>query len=1031
MSTFLHHLGYFCARFRFVVLGIWVLLAVGLLLCLSTFGAVTNNDLTLPGTGSQDATDLLAAEFPPQQNGGSPIVFHVDRGTLTDAANSTAIQDSVAAIAKVPHVYSAPDPTAQASLMSKDGETAFSSVLLDIGAADLTPEMAQRVVDAAAPATKAGIEVEAGGPIGSTLSPTDTGSSEAMGLFAAVVILTYTFGCLVALGRPIAMAVIGLTVALGIVGMVGHVVSIASAGPTLATMIGLGVGIDYALFLVTRHRDNLREGLPVEASVATAVATSGGAIVFAGSTVVIALLSLAVAGIPLVTSLGYATAVAVAVAVLAAVTLLPAMLTIVGTRINALALPTWLHPAPKPEGEGGWARWATFVTGHKWVAIVTALAILVPLSIPVFSLVLGQEDIGVTPEDTTERKAFDLLSAGFGPGYNGPLIVAVALEPKATASAQYTAEYAQATAMKDSLTKQQTELTDQANALKAQQASLEQQQATLQKQGAQLTAESASLKDQQQTLERQAARLAAQATVLRQQAAALRAQRATLLRVRETLRREASRLVRTLARLDQRRVALRSDIGSLDRQVAAAPAEQKPALLAQRAAKVDALAVVQRGITAARTRLRTVGKRAVALARRAAALGREAVALGRQAADLARQADALATQATALQRQAANLQQQADALNAQAAQLQKEGADLQQQADALTQQQADAIAEQAQAQQLQDQITAELTKAGGNDAATDPRLVQLQDALSTAVGSQLVSPPNVSSSGTAATFTVIPTTRPADEATAALVVDLRDQVIPPAVGAGVVAYVGGNTAANVDLADKITKQLPRVILTIIALSFLLLMVAFRSLLIPLQAAITNLVSACASFGVMTACFQWGWGLPLTGPQSPYGTVPIASYVPLMMFAALFGLSMDYEVFFVSHVQHFHAAGDAVATAVRRGLAASARVIVAAAVIMIAVFSSFILNGDPIIKQFGVGLSVAVLLAGIMVILLAPAMLVVFGARTFWVPGWLGRILPHLDLEGPPPEVPAQRRPPDVVALPEQAQVGERTHLGAD
>ena len=358
MSTFLHHLGYFCARFRFVVLGIWVLLAVGLLLCLSTFGAVTNNDLTLPGTGSQDATDLLAAEFPPQQNGGSPIVFHVDRGKLTDAANSTAIQDSVAAIAKVPHVYSAPDPTAQASLMSKDGQTAFSSVLLDIGAADLTPEMAQRVVDAAAPATKAGIEVEAGGPIGSTLSPTDTGSSEAIGLLAAVVILTFTFGSLVAMGMPIAMAVIGLTVALGIVGMLGHVVSIASAGPTLATMIGLGVGIDYALFLVTRHRDNLREGLPVEASVATAVATSGGAIVFAGSTVVIALLSLVVAGIPLVTSLGYATAVAVAVAVLAAVTLLPAMLTIVGTRINALALPTWLHPAPKPEGEGGWARWA-------------------------------------------------------------------------------------------------------------------------------------------------------------------------------------------------------------------------------------------------------------------------------------------------------------------------------------------------------------------------------------------------------------------------------------------------------------------------------------------------------------------------------------------------------------------------------------------------------------------------------------------------------------------------------------------------
>ena len=222
---------------------------------------------------------------------------------------------------------------------------------------------------------------------------------------------------------------------------------------------------------------------------------------------------------------------------------------------------------------------------------------------------------------------------------------------------------------------------------------------------------------------------------------------------------------------------------------------------------------------------------------------------------------------------------------------------------------------------------------------------------------------------------------------------MRESVIPPALGSGVVAYVGGNTAANVDLASKIARQLPLVIGTIIGLSFLLLMVAFRSLLIPVQAAVTNLLSAAAAFGVVTACFQWGWGLGLVNLPSPYGTVPIASYVPLMMFAALFGLSMDYEVFFASQVQHHHAEGDSVRTAVRRGLANSARVIVAAALIMISVFGSFILEPDPTIKQFGVGLSVAVFLAGLMVILLAPAMLALFGERTFWVPGWLGRILP--------------------------------------
>ena len=256
---------------------------------------------------------------------------------------------------------------------------------------------------------------------------------------------------------------------------------------------------------------------------------------------------------------------------------------------------------------------------------------------------------------------------------------------------------------------------------------------------------------------------------------------------------------------------------------------------------------------------------------------------------------------------------------------------------------------------------------------------------------------------------MVPTTRPADPKTADLVTQMRTSVIPPATGGGVTAYVGGVTAANVDLASKISSQLLQLILVVLALSIVLLLIAFRSLLIPVQAVVTNLLCVGAAFGVLVATFQWGWGLHLVGLSTPYGSVPIASYVPLMMFAALFGLSMDYEVFLVSQVAQHHAAGESPDRAVRSGVAASAKVIAAAAIIMISVFGSFVLNGDPTIKQFGVGLSVAVLLASAMVLSLAPAMLTLFGGATWWLPGWLARVLPRVDIEaepGPPTAEPA-------------------------
>jgi len=248
-------------------------------------------------------------------------------------------------------------------------------------------------------------------------------------------------------------------------------------------------------------------------------------------------------------------------------------------------------------------------------------------------------------------------------------------------------------------------------------------------------------------------------------------------------------------------------------------------------------------------------------------------------------------------------------------------------------------------------------------------------------------------------FTVIATTSPSSPATVDLVKRLRDNVIPGATGKGIVAFVGGSTASNVDLAAEISNRLPLVIITILLLSMLVLLVAFRSVLIPLQAAATNFVTAMAAFGILTACFQWGWGINIVGVSTDASNVPIASYVPLMMFAILFGLSMDYQVFLLSSVDHHRLHGEDDRTSVRLGLKTSARVISAAALIMISVFSSFILNGDPVVKQFGVGLSTAVLLAATMVLMLAPAVLTLLGRWAWWMPAWLGRVVPTVDIEG--------------------------------
>jgi len=997
MAKFLYRAGCICAAHPLLVLLAWVVLAAGLLGVRAQVGSMTSNNLTLPGTESQQAADLLAAKFPPQQNGSSPIVFHVSKGKITDKANKDAVESSYQALLKAPDVYSATDPFGKSSsaLLSQNGLTAWTPVLLKIPNGQVTEALARRIFDATRPAQKKGIQVEAGGIIGSALSPSPTEKSEVVGLLTAMLVLALTFGSLVAMGLPILTAIFGLSTALAIIGLLTHVFTVPTVGPTLATMIGLGVGIDYSLFMVNKYREHTAHGADHREAIALSVATAGSAIVFAGTTVIIALVSLAVADIPLVTTLGLVTAVAVLTAVLAALSLLPAVMSLLGRHLFGGKLPAFLRPSSRPDRAGLWNRWAGLVTRYPWVWTLVAAAILVPLIIPLFSLHLGQEDIGVTPAGTTERQAFDLLSADFGPGYNGPLLIAVKLDPPATESRQYSEQYHQAKELQTDLQNKQQKLTAESDSLKSQQASLQSQQASLQAQQAALEAQKGPLTAQQQQLLAEKEQLTLEESQLLAEEAALQRQKAALAAEIRANRVEAARLVaklRLILGAEQRIEAAMAAHGC------ATDPDTRPC-----PALVKALHAAQALEATTRQQIAANQAQFNQLEQQAQQLQQEANALAVKAAQLQQQANALAGQGTALQQQADSLQAQADSLQAQGTSLQQQASSLQAQANSLQAQQQQAENEQKHALALQQQLTDELTYAGGDDRGTDPRLVKLQNALATPAGVLKVSPPNINKKGDAATFTVIPTTRPADVATATLVTQLRTSVIPPATHdpghAAITAYVGGVTAGNVDLAAKISAKLFEVIAVVLALSFVLLMIAFRSLLIPLQAAVTNMLCVGAAFGVLTATFQWGWGLSLVGLPSPYGTVPIASYVPLMMFAALFGLSMDYEVFLVSQIAQHHAAGDSPRQAVRSGLAASAKVIAAAAIIMIAVFASFILNSDPTVKQFGVGLSVAVLLAGTMTLLLAPALLDMFGRWTWALPRWLARVLPHIDVEG--------------------------------
>jgi len=709
VTGLLERIGVFSVRRRRLVLGMWLAVIVAVVVVSRVVGAEEVDDFEVPGVESDTAMEVLEERFPERAGASATVVFHVDGGAVTDPANAAVIAETMTEVRAMPSVLSATDPLAGARSVSPDGRTAFSAVQFDAAAADLGREVVDELFDTAGPAESAGVQVEYGGELPTVLKERHTGAAEAIGIVAAVIVLLIMFRSKLAAVLPLGTAIAGLAVGLALVGLLAGAIDIPSVAPRLATMIGLGVGIDYALFVLSRHRDQLAAGMPVEESVGRTNATAGQAVVFAGGTVVVAILGLQLADIPFVAALGYAASIVVAVAVLVAVTLLPALLGFAGTRLAPRAAAT----TDAHDGHSRWVGWAHWVAHHPWRSAIAASAVLLVLAVPVLDMRLGQADAGTDPTSTTHRRAYDLLAAGFGDGFNGPLLVVV-----------------------------------------------------------------------------------------------------------------------DLADADEPAQVLDSTVGAL------------------------------------------------------------------------REEDVVAA----------------------------------------------------------------------------------------------VSPPEQNQSGDTALITVIPTTKPQDEATSDLVHRLRDDVLPSVTdGTGAQTYVGGPTAGFIDQSDKISSRLPWFIGAVVTVSFLLLTVVFRSILVPLKAALLNLLSIGAAYGVVVAVFQWGWGRSLIGLDE---AVPIASFVPMMMFAILFGLSMDYEVFILSRVREEYQRGHSNIDSVVEGLGATAKVITAAALIMISVFLGFVASDDPVVKMMGVGLATAVAVdATIVRMVLVPSTMALVGDPNWWIPQWLDRLLPRLDLEG--------------------------------
>jgi putative drug exporter of the RND superfamily len=711
ITGILYRLGRAAVRRRRLTVLAWGLVAVGVIALAQTAGGSLSDTFEIPGTESQRALDVLEEDFPSEAGTSAQIVFAVpedaDR-TLSDPAAARAVGAALADVAAQPDV----DQVGELQ-RSPDDRIAYADVQYLRPAEDIRDAAYERLEATADAINEAGaVRMELGGDLPSDAADDAPEGQEVVGVIVAVIVLLVAFGSVIAMGLPIGLALVGLATSLSLITLVAALVDVHTVAPTLAAMIGLGVGIDYALFIVTRHREHLRVGMTVEEAAGRAIATSGAAVLFAGVTVIVAISGLAIAGITAITVMGLMAGLTVAVMVALALTLLPALLGFAGRRIDSWRVPGTRGGLPAPGRESLWHRWGRQVSAHPVRYLSAGMLVLGLLAAPFFSMRLGMTDNGTNPTSMTTRRAYDLLAEGFGPGFNGPLVLSVEL-----------------------------------------------------------------------------------------------------------------------------------------------------------------------------------------------------------------------------------------------------------------------------------------------DGATVDDLAPLEAALAADAGVQAVSPIQPNDERTAAVLRVVPTSAPQDEATTDLVHRLRDHVIPEAMAhaPGAEVHVGGLTAMFIDLSDRISDRLVGFIGAVILLSVLLLTLAFRSVAVPLKAAVMNLLSIGAAYGVVVAGFQWGWLKGLFGLDE---TMPIVPYMPMMLFAILFGLSMDYEVFVLSRVREEYLRRRDNDAAVVEGIAGTARVITSAALIMISVFAAFVLGEDPIVKMFGVGLATAVLIdATIVRIVLVPATMRLLGDWNWWLPRWLDRRLPSLDVEG--------------------------------
>ncbi|MER6681689.1 MMPL family transporter [Streptomyces olivaceoviridis] len=716
MATFLYKLGRLAFRRRHFVALIWVALLTLAGVGAASAPAAGNTSFSIPGTEAQKAFDLLEQRFPGMSADGATarVVFKAPKGEkMTDAVNKATVEKTVTQLRSGSEVASVADPyTGHA--VSKNGTIAYASVKYEVSGMELADSSKDALTDAAQDARDAGLTVEIGGD---ALSATpETGSSEIIGIAVAAVVLVITFGSLLAAGFPLLTAIIGVGIGVSAITALASALDLGTTTSTLASMIGLAVGIDYALFIVSRYRAELAEGREREDAAGRAVGTAGSAVVFAGLTVVIALVGLSVVNIPMLTKMGIAAAGTVAIAVLIALTMIPALLGYAGRRIKPAGQKSRLlgggRTPRKPGRPNMGTRWASFVVRRPVAVLLLGVLGLGAAAVPAASLELGLPDDGSQPTSTTQRRAYDLLSEGFGPGFNGPLMIVVDAKDSADPKAAF------------------AEVGDEIKGLK----------------------------------------------------------------------------------------------------------------------------------------------------------------------------------------------------------------------DVVT-----------------------------------------------------VTPATPNKAGDTATITVVPDSKPSSTTTEDLVHAIRDKGADIARKTDSQVLVTGSTAMNIDVSQKLNDALLPYLALVVGLAFLLLIVVFRSILVPLKAALGFLLSVMAALGAVVAVFQWGW---LSGLMNVEETGPVMSMMPIFMVGVVFGLAMDYEVFLVTRMREAYVHGEKPSQAVVTGFKYGARVVTAAAVIMIAVFSGFIGSSESMVKMIGFGLAIAVFFDAFLVrMAIVPAVLALLGKRAWWLPKWLDRALPNVDVEG--------------------------------